>query len=214
MRTFYKQIDKRSRQTMTEYLKDHFRYDTMNSWNQARSYAHNMKIHRLGLDSETQDKLYDLIQCDGFFHTINNLKVAFSSKHNWLWQARFNGKSGGYLVLYQGEKVPSGYKSYCLHCGQLNWTSISENSGKCGACGNERKDFATPHMVSKFTGRGIDEYEDFDSWDMCDLRARVELVQSFDQLADDIVAEAIYLANNHEVIEEEYTESHTRLVMV
>ena len=63
-------------------------------------------------------------------------------------------------------------------------------------------------------GRGTDEYEDFEDWVMCQLRERVELVQSFGRLADAIVAEAIYLAKEYEAGEEEYTVIKTRSVML
>jgi len=173
-----------------------------------------MKIHSLGFDSETRAKLYGLMQCGGFYDSINDLIRGFGEENDWLWQAGFNGRSGGYLVLYQGERKPSGYKSYCTQCFQHNYTKVSENSGKCGVCGNDRRDFATTHMtVNSFPGRGMDEYEDFEDWEMCQLKDRVELLQSFAQLADDIVAESVYLANQYKAVEEEYTEVKTRLVM-
>ena len=52
---------------MTAYLQTHFRYSTMNSWNGADSYAHNLKIYKLGLCSEIEDKLYDLPNNQEFF---------------------------------------------------------------------------------------------------------------------------------------------------
>ena len=215
MRKFYHTVDKRSRKAMIKYLKGHYRYNTANSWNGSSSYAHNMKFHSLGLDSETRSKLYELSLCDGFYETIRDLIHEFSCEHNWQWQAGFNGRSGGYLVLYQGERVPSGYKSFCPKCGQLNGTSVSENSGMCGVCKHERRDFTTTHMVVNiFTGRGTDEYEDFEDWEMYHLRERVELIQSFDKLADAILAEAVFLAGEYEAGEEEYTVVKTRPVML
>jgi len=118
MHKFYQAVDKRSRKAMVNHLKEHFRYYTMRSWNNSSSYAHNMKIQNLNLDSGIRNKLYDLIYCDGFYDTINILINNFGIKHNWLWQAGFNGRSGGYLVLYQGEATPSKYKSYCPECGK------------------------------------------------------------------------------------------------
>ena len=50
MRKFSRPIDLRSRREMTDYLRNHFRYSTMNSWNHATSYACNLKIYGLGLD--------------------------------------------------------------------------------------------------------------------------------------------------------------------
>lgn len=81
------------------------RYWTMNSWNKSSSLAYNMKIYNLTEDSKIREKLYELLDEEkGFnlFNTINSLIKAFDSFHNYQWQAGFNGKSGGYLVLYTG----------------------------------------------------------------------------------------------------------------
>jgi hypothetical protein len=50
MTEFYRPVDLRSRAAMTAYLKNHFRYHTMNSWNRSTSYACNLKVNRLGLE--------------------------------------------------------------------------------------------------------------------------------------------------------------------
>lgn len=42
-----------------------------------------------------------------------------------------NGRSGGYLVLYQGELKPSGYKSYCPRCGQKNYQEATASNNTC-----------------------------------------------------------------------------------
>jgi hypothetical protein len=174
-----------------------------------------MKFHSLGLDSETQKRLYELSQCEGFYDNINSCIDGFGAEHDWIWQAGFNGRSGGYLVLYQGERKPSGYKSYCPSCGQLNYTNVSENSGKCGVCKKDRRDFTTPHMaVNTFPGRSTDDGEDFADWGMYQLCERVELVQSFDKLADAIAAEAVYMTEAYETGEEKYTVTATRFVLV
>jgi hypothetical protein len=57
---------------------------------------------------------------------LSSLLEDFGEKHNWLWQAGVNGRSGGYVVLYQGGIKPSGYKSYCTHCGQKNYQAVPE----------------------------------------------------------------------------------------
>lgn len=62
MRKISQPIDLRSRREMTDYLRNHFRYSTMNSWNHATSYACNLKIYGLGLDPEIESKLYDIRQ--------------------------------------------------------------------------------------------------------------------------------------------------------
>lgn len=50
MKRFFQPVDLRSRKAMIDYLEDHFRYFTMNSWNRSQSYACNLKIYKLGLD--------------------------------------------------------------------------------------------------------------------------------------------------------------------
>ena len=57
-------------------------------------------------------------------------------------------------------------------------------------------------------------YEDFEDWSIYELQQRTELVQEFDQLADDIVAEALYIAQNHSVEERVVYMPTTKLVLV
>ena len=48
---FSKQIDTDNRQAMAEFLANHFRYYTMNSWNRLTSYANNVKSKNSSLPS-------------------------------------------------------------------------------------------------------------------------------------------------------------------
>ena len=216
MRKFSVPVDLRSRQEMESFLRDHFRYPTMNSWNQATSYACNLKVHSLGLASEITSKLYDMLDTQEFFDFRNDLLAEFNRAHGYRWQAGFNGRSGGYLVLYQGELRSTGHLSYCTHCGQRNYRSIADTGNVCGACGRSaRVDYSTPpKQPVTFPGRGTDMDEDYDEWSLSDLRSRVKLVQELDSLADAIVSQAIHLANAYEVVEEEYFVPQTRHVLV
>ena len=214
-RLFSKRVDKRSRAEMTAYLSGHFRDNTMNSWNRSTSYACNMKLYKLGLDQETEDKLWDMIQVPEFYEWLNERIEDFNWQHNYLWQAGWNGRSGGYLVLYQGGTKPSGYRSYCTKCGQKNYTSIAETGNWCGVCNEEaRVDYIKPPMqIFSFPGRDVDMDEDFEDWSLYELQQRTELVQEFDRLADDIVAEALYIAQNHSVEERTVYMPTTELVL-
>lgn len=215
MRNFYRPVDFRSRHEMTQFLSSHFRYPTMNSWNGCTSYACNLKITHLGLSSEEIDKLFDLIQTQEFFDAMDTLKQDFAVTHNYIWQAWMNGRSGGYLVLYQGELTPSGYRSYCSHCGQKNYQVADTGNCTCGVCGQPtRVNYSRPHMrVATYPGRGTDADEDFVDWSMEMLRERVRLVQELDQLADRMVKEALYLAAHFEVVEENYYVPQARKVL-
>ena len=212
---FSQRVDKRSRAEMTAYLSGHFRYNTMNSWNRSTSYACNMKLHKLGLDRGTEDKLWDMIQVPEFYERLNERIEDFNWQHNYLWQAGWNGRSGGYLVLYQGGTKPSRYRSYCTKCGQKNYTSVAETGNRCGVCNEEaRVDYIKPPMqIFSFPGRDVDMDEDFEDWSLYELQQRTELVQEFDRLADDIVAEALYIAQNHSVEERTVYMPTTELVL-
>lgn len=91
------------------YIKNHFKYWTNNSWNGLVSIANNVKIYKLGLTSEQIDKAYNLLDCENFYDELiliygSGLKVGF------------NGRNDGYLVLYNFENngcaVESWYWDY------------------------------------------------------------------------------------------------------
>lgn len=196
MKRFYKKVDKRSRTEMVRFLTEHFRYNTMNSWNRSTSYAHNVKIYALHLPEKIEDILWQLIDDEDFYEQIYWKIDEFDRKYNYRWQIGFNGRSGGYLVLYKGGTKESEHKSYCQFCGQRNFTSIEETGNVCGRCGKPRRvDFEKPPViVFKYPGQEVDMYEDFEDWSMEELKDRVELVQDFDRCVDEIVDEAVYLA--------------------
>ena len=216
MKRFFTAVDLRSRAAMTKYLQNHFRYYTMNSWNRSESYACNLKITHLGLSSEIVDKLFDMIETQEFFTAQRELMDDFGEAHQYRWQVGMNGRSGGYLVLYQGERKPSGYKSVCTHCGQRNWKTVAESGNLCGRCGKPgRMDYVKPPMeVIRYPGRGTDDGENYEDWSIEELRSRVRLVQELDMLADHMVAQAIMLASTCTVEEEEYFVPQTKKILV
>lgn len=206
MKKFYHPVDLSSREAMVEYLSKHFRYDTMHHWNQSTSYACNLKVDRLGLNAALVDKLMDMLETYEFQAAMQELRDCFGEEHHYQWQAGMNGRSGGYLVLYQGYAKPSEYKSFCLRCGQCNYKSVTESGFQCGRCGKDtRVDYDHPPLqIGIYPGRGTDGGEDYEDWNISELRERVRLVQELDQLADAMVAEALELARSCRVEEEEY----------
>lgn len=161
------------------------------------------------------NKLFDLLDCQEFFDCRQELMECFNEAHHYRWQAGMNGRSGGYLVLYEGQLKPTGHLSYCTSCGQRNYKSVLESTKVCGKCGsNTRVDYTKPPMMAvTFPGRGVDMGEDFSQWSMADLRDRVVLVQELDRLADDMVSQAIFLANHYDVVEEAVYVPQSRKVM-
>lgn len=84
------------------------RYYTMNSWNLSKSLAYNLKVYNV-IDRELQNACYELMDTDYFYEDyINPLIADFDYDNNYEWQAGFNGRSGGYLVLYRGGKNSDG----------------------------------------------------------------------------------------------------------
>lgn len=214
---FESKVDMRSKAEMINFLAHHFRYDTMNSWNRSTSYANNMKIRNLDVSSEIKDKLYDMLNVDSYelSDAWDNLISDFELETGYT--AGWNGRSGGYLVMYDFEWQPTEWKSFCTECGQRNYTLATETSCKCGRCGADaRMNYpTTPKQKSVFVGRSIDDFdeEDFYEYDMNWLKERVKLVQRFDQLCNDIIEEAVYYAKNYKIVDEEYTVVKTRKVL-
>ncbi|MBX8592758.1 hypothetical protein K5D56_25630 [Pseudomonas cichorii] len=98
MSHFQKKIDRRSKEVMVKFLNDHFRYDTMRSWNASTSYAQCIKLNKLGLTQEQLIKAYDFIQTD-IWDEFDVLIQDFVTDMDGAYTIGVNGHSGGYLVL-------------------------------------------------------------------------------------------------------------------
>lgn len=112
-------INLNSRTSMINFLKNHFRYDTMNSWNNSTSYANNVKLHNLSVPAEYQDLAYDIIsgeiQTPDYDIEVHEIMNEFL--HETGYSMGFNGRSGGYIVMYETRLDKSG-KSYSVYPGR------------------------------------------------------------------------------------------------
>ncbi len=54
---------------------------------------------------EQEMKAYEFIETPGALEDITQIMRDFEVDHDHEWQAGFNGRSGGYIVLYKGFKV-------------------------------------------------------------------------------------------------------------
>jgi len=135
----------RTKKAMIEYLHEHFRYYTGNSWNLSSSYAANVKLPRImprGLDG------YDFLQTDEAFFEGRDIITEFCERWKYEWQIHSNGRSNGYLVLYHGGMKPSGYKRYCRYCGQRNFVkNIPEEVVKDGTPEGKCYLYALTHTI-------------------------------------------------------------------
>lgn len=96
----------KTRQELTQFLKRHYRYFTANSWNISTSYANNVKLHNLGLTSEQFDKAFAIV-CDPEInieeYNDEQSKLFHQFTKETGYAAGFNGRSNGYVVLYDTE---------------------------------------------------------------------------------------------------------------
>jgi hypothetical protein len=98
---FYKTgIDITNDKQMFNFLRDHFEYYTMNSWNGVKSVANNVKLYNLGLSGDW-GTAYDLLTA-GEYEIVNDMIRAWTEEHRG-FEANFNGRSGGYLVLMNND---------------------------------------------------------------------------------------------------------------
>lgn len=180
---FGKYVDKQNRASMSDFLKNHFRYYTMNSWNQSTSYANKVKVYDLPIPTALRDRAFDVacgvIQSPEFQLICEDEMQEFTNDTGYF--AAFNGRSSGYIVMIDSER-----------------------------------NYKTGKLVSR-PGRNIDQYEDFDDkdeWPMTRLRERVELVQRFDQMCENILNRFIEMLRSSEIetVTEVITKQHQVLV--
>jgi hypothetical protein len=126
----------------------------------------------------------------------------------------FNGRSAGYLVLYQGGREKSGYITRCDACGMYTWYDTEQPCHKDRCDGTLRLLEEEHYNVITYPGRGIDDETDFSDWSTEELRDRVKLVRNFDRLCDACIKSFIRFVRTHTVEEDEILVPETRRVAV
>ncbi len=209
--TYATKVDRRSKRAMASFLAGHFRYDTAGGWNRLTSYANNVKVDRF-VPNDLLHRAYPLLDVEEAFDGIRDLIHDWNSESNHRWQAGFNGRSGGYLVLYQGGTKPSGYKRICRACGQGNYRAESVACGRCAS--TNMADYAGTDIFTRVVGTDQDlDVDDFLDWEMYRLRDRVDLVMSFDWLCDRLAADFIAMCGDYDVVDELVLVPTTRRVL-
>ena len=199
----------RTKAEMVHYLQFHDRYWTMNSWNRSTSFAKCIKVHSLGLDRETVDACYAMLDIEDAYWDFNWVLRQFAEKYDYKYQIWQNGRSGGYLVLGQGGSRPSEYKRICNDCLQRNH---KQSTTKCGRCGSENmRDYEGIDVFMK-PGLSFGEDDDFSEWCKVDLRWLVDIVWAFDKATEDAVQAFIDFATNH-TVEEKTIQVPTKIMV-
>ncbi len=195
----------RSRKEMISFLANHQRYNTMSSWNRGTSFSRNIKLNRIHFpDSETRDRAWDLLDAEEAYDEFNDVIREFNLRHDYSYQIGTNGRSGGYLVLYNGGRKDTGYKSYCPACGQRNFKTAVEGKDLCGVCKHPRRNYTNSVTTSYTTGETIGEPcgSDYKDWDTYDIKLLVDVVWDFDKAVEAAVQAFVNYARTNEAIEE------------
>lgn len=210
---FHKDVDLSSRIDMINFLRNHRRYDLMNSWNRTTSYANNIKIHNLNVSDETKEAFFEMLGTD-ILDEAHDILEDFRDRYDGRYQIGINGRSGGYLVLYNGYKKDSEYKSYCTVCGQRNFKAATETDRKCGRCGSDsRINLSRPIYEYGVNFKSIDQDADFESWSDETLKQDVLLIQDFDATCDAYIERLTEIAEEYTVVEETVYVPQTRQVL-
>ena len=115
-------------------------------------------------------------------------------------------EAAGMLFSIVAVSNPAAIKAIALTAARRITRTVPEGqTGICGRCeAKARVNFKETHMqVFTWPGKDVDMYEDFEGWTLHELRDRVELVQEFDKLCDDITSEYFDLCRNYRIAEEE-----------
>lgn len=156
---FYKKgIDITNDKQMFNFLKNHFEYYTMNSWNRLSSIANNVKLHNLNLSGDWC-VAYDLLN-SGEYCTVNYFINKWEKEHDNRYRVFFNGRSDGYLVLAEAKSnfsiLPTeitesvDYEEYKRFCREF-----------CGSVKNNRNDLIYYTKLVQDFDRLCDEIRDF-----------------------------------------------------
>ena len=94
---FYKTgVDITNDKQMFNFLRDHFEYYTLYSWNGLKSVANNVKLYNLNLSGDWSVAL-SLLEA-GEYEDISMMIMDWEREHPG-YEVQFNGRCGGYLVL-------------------------------------------------------------------------------------------------------------------
>lgn len=155
---FYKKgLDITNTKQMFEFLRNHYMYDTMNSWNRLKSIAHNVKLYNLELEGDWDNALSFLFdEHSDLVYLLNDTIEMWEAEHKG-YVVGFNGRTGGYLVLY----------------------SNYNNS-------NILPDMITDYDTYEEFKEACQEYYGGVKYYKSDLQYYTKLVQDFDKLCDEL----------------------------
>lgn len=180
---FYAGLKEKTTEEKYQYLKNHFTYDILNSWNNLKSIANNVKIYRLGLTSEQENKFFELMEIDPDYICLNQEYIIDDFKLITKTEIFFNGRSGGYIVI-----TPD-FKEVQRNEHIFEWLGVEEIS----YC-NNYKEFK--EEKNQYTGSYNYSYKE-------EIEEAYLYIKAFDKLCDILRSELIYILDNYKIEEEE-----------
>lgn len=152
-------VDISNAKEMFNFINNHFTYSTLNSWNRLRSIANNVKLYKLNLSGDWGKVCAmlsdDLDRC-GLCADIRDTIAEWENAHPG-YLCGFNGRSGGYLVLYNAE----------------------DNKSVVPDCIGDYDNYEDFKADAKDNYGGV-------KYLMEELRETTQLIRDFDKLCDDL----------------------------
>ena len=189
---FFNGLKERTIEQKYQYLKNHFNYDIMNSWNRLESIANNVKIYKLGLTNEQQNRFFELLEIDeefldfqcGFNFIIEEFEELTKT------DISFNGRSGGYIVIVPKFDNAKSWEHLLKYYGVEDVLYF-----------DTYKDFKEEQ--NHYTGSCNYSYKR-------EIEEAYYIVKAFDKLCDILRDSLIYTLDNAEI--EEHEETYTKTV--
>nr|DAK86226.1 MAG TPA: hypothetical protein [Caudoviricetes sp.] len=169
-----------------DYIKNHYTYFTMNSWNGLSSIANNVKLHNLPLTKEQDDKAWQIVCSETMSQQLWDCcfygYIYEFTQHYNNYRVYSNGRSGGYLVL-------------CNKDNNRNVVNedIENSENYKELVKNFKEWYGWSHIDAQHEAR--QEIED-----------TFDLIVAFDDLCDNILAEFIGVLDNVKIKQKKYTQ--------
>jgi len=174
-----------------QYLKNHFQYDIMNSWNNLKTYANNVKIYNLGLTNEQENAFFEINEIN-FEYIWQNLEFEIEDFKE-IFENTFdifgNGRQGGYLCIIPHFDTAK------------KWRHLLDFEGL--------EDVLYYDNYKEFKSGQYNYF--YNDWKRLTYKSEIEtiyyILKCFDRLCDILRAELIYLLDNYEIETETITET-------
>lgn len=178
---FFTGLKEKTIEQKYQFLKNHFVYDIMNSWNNLKSIANNVKIYKLGLTNEQQNNFFELMEIDpDYIYTDQEGTI---DNFEWITKTEifYNGRSGGYIVTTPKDSNKN----------ILEWLGVEDI-----IYFDNYKEFKKEQ--NEYTGSYNYSYKN-------EIEEAYYYIKAFDKLCDILRSELIYILDNYKIEEEEQT---------